>query len=132
MTKKPVDVRGEVLAADLRQMECQLRLDDDTLTTVPFRPEHANDVMSALRNHSARRLQVIGEGEFSDGKLLRIAEVRRLYLLPVAEKKRGAAHRPIEEIAAELGKEIPQEEWDSLPDDLIENMDHYLYGWPKK
>jgi hypothetical protein len=40
--------------------------------------------------------------------------------------------RPIEELLSELAKEIPQEEWDKLPEDLNENLDHYLYGVPKK
>ena len=40
--------------------------------------------------------------------------------------------RPIEEVIGELAAEVPQEEWDNLPDDLIENHDHYLYGTPKR
>jgi hypothetical protein len=31
-----------------------------------------------------------------------------------------------------LVKEIPQEEWDKLPDDLNDDLDHYLYGTPKQ
>ena len=40
--------------------------------------------------------------------------------------------RPIEELLRDLAKEIPQEEWDKLPEDLNDNLDHYLYGGPKK
>lgn len=40
--------------------------------------------------------------------------------------------RPIEELLSDLAKEIPQEEWDKLPKDLNDNLDHYLYGVPKK
>jgi hypothetical protein len=40
--------------------------------------------------------------------------------------------RPIEEVLRDIAKEIPQEEWDKLPEDLNENLDHYLYGVPKK
>lgn len=29
-------------------------------------------------------------------------------------------------------EEIPQEEWDKLPTDGSINVDHYLYGHPKK
>ena len=49
----------------------------------------------------------------------------------MADKEKEVA-RPIEELLSELAKEIPQEEWDRLPDDLNENLDHYLYGGPKK
>jgi hypothetical protein len=40
--------------------------------------------------------------------------------------------RPIEEIIAELAAQVPQAEWDRLPDDLTDNLDHYLYGTPKR
>jgi hypothetical protein len=49
----------------------------------------------------------------------------------MADKEEEVA-RPIEEVLRELAKEIPQEEWDKLPEDLNENLDHYLYGVPKK
>ena len=29
-------------------------------------------------------------------------------------------------------KEIPEEEWDEVPTDASINLDHYLYGVPKK
>lgn len=38
----------------------------------------------------------------------------------------------IEDILDRLGKQVPKEEWDALPQDLLENLDHYLYGSPKK
>lgn len=40
--------------------------------------------------------------------------------------------RPIWEVVADLGKTIPDEEWEKLPRDLSINIDHYLYGAPKK
>ncbi len=40
--------------------------------------------------------------------------------------------RPIEQVLEELAKEVPPEEWDKLPDDLNNNLDHYIYGTPKK
>jgi hypothetical protein len=44
----------------------------------------------------------------------------------------NSAARPIEEIAAQLAAEVPAEEWDRLPADLTDNLDHYLYGTPKR
>jgi hypothetical protein len=38
----------------------------------------------------------------------------------------------IEDLLRGLVKEIPQEEWDKLPDDLNDDLDHYLYGTPKQ
>lgn len=38
----------------------------------------------------------------------------------------------IEDQIAEIMKDVPQEDLNMLPDDLIDNLDHYLYGHPKK
>lgn len=48
-----------------------------------------------------------------------------------ATRKRVAAP-PIEQIAAERAARIPDEEWDRLPADLLQQLDHYLYGIPKR
>jgi hypothetical protein len=37
----------------------------------------------------------------------------------------------IEEKIAAIMIDVPQEEWDRLPADLTDNLDHYLYGTPK-
>lgn len=38
----------------------------------------------------------------------------------------------IEEILQELAAGIPREEWDRLPADLTDHLDHYLYGTPRR
>jgi hypothetical protein len=38
----------------------------------------------------------------------------------------------LDKIVEELHKDIPDEAWDTVPDDLSYNHDHYLYGAPKK
>jgi len=126
-----VDVTGEVLEADVRQGRFQIWLDDGTGVTVTFSPEQEGEVTGALRDHRTRRLRVVGRGEFSaEGRLLRIADVEELQLQPVGEVPYDATARPIEEVLAELAGEIPQEDWDRLPPDLTDNLDHYLYGTP--
>lgn len=40
--------------------------------------------------------------------------------------------KAIEDVLEELAREIPQEEWDKLPNDLNDNLDHYLYGVPRQ
>ena len=42
------------------------------------------------------------------------------------------AHKPIWEVAAELRKSIPAEEWAKLPVDGAAQHDHYIYGTPKR
>lgn len=40
--------------------------------------------------------------------------------------------RPIWEIVAEIGAQIPDEEWAKVPSDASINYKHYLYGAPRK
>ena len=48
--------------------------------------------------------------------------------LPPAAAGRNAIFARIEEAV----KQIPTEAWDEVPADGSENLDHYLYGAPKK
>jgi len=41
-------------------------------------------------------------------------------------------YKPIWEVAAEIRRGIPAEEWAKLPTDGAEQLDHYLYGSPKR
>lgn len=38
----------------------------------------------------------------------------------------------IEEIAAQRADRVPDEEWNHLPADFLHQLDHYLYGLPKR
>ena len=63
-----------------------------------------------------------------DGRLTKVNELK----LITNDRSYDQSARPIEELLNELAKEVPQEEWDNLPNDLNANLDHYLYGVPKK
>lgn len=39
--------------------------------------------------------------------------------------------RSIEDEIAAIVADVPAEEWHGLPDDLLDHLDHYLYGAPK-
>jgi len=39
---------------------------------------------------------------------------------------------PLEQVLRVMPKDVPAEEWDSLPADLTDDMDHYLYGTPER
>ena len=47
-------------------------------------------------------------------------------------KRAPKAKRTIWDEIIELGKQIPPEEAARHPVDGAENLDHYLYGWPKR
>jgi len=38
----------------------------------------------------------------------------------------------IEDRLASLAAHVPQSEWDRLPKDLSDNLDHHIYGTPKE
>jgi predicted DNA-binding antitoxin AbrB/MazE fold protein len=40
--------------------------------------------------------------------------------------------RTIEEELMRIAAQVPKEEWDRLPQDLTDNLDHHLYGTEKK
>jgi Arc/MetJ-type ribon-helix-helix transcriptional regulator len=40
--------------------------------------------------------------------------------------------KPLWQRAAELRQSIPAEEWDKLPTDGARQLDHYIYGSPKR
>lgn len=127
------DVTGKVLEADVRQERFQVWLDDKTWVTVSFSPGQEEQVIQALRDHRTLRLQVIGRGEFSpSGEPSRITHVEELRLLPIGEMPYDPAARPIEDVLAELAGEVPEEDWNRLPPDLTDNLDHYLYGTPRR
>lgn len=45
----------------------------------------------------------------------------------------GSSHKPsITEKLLAMAAEMPEEERAKMPDDLVEQHNHYLYGWPKK
>ena len=48
--------------------------------------------------------------------------------MPVLADTPETDTRPIWEIIAELGEQIPREEWDNVPHDGSKNYKHYLYG----
>lgn len=39
---------------------------------------------------------------------------------------------PIWEVIEEIGKQVPEEDWDAVPSDLSKNLKHYLHGFPKE
>jgi Arc/MetJ-type ribon-helix-helix transcriptional regulator len=49
-----------------------------------------------------------------------------------APADKSSKRKPLWERAAELRKSIPEEEWAKLPVDGAEQLDHYIYGSPKR
>jgi hypothetical protein len=130
--KDRVEISGEVFEADVKKGRFQLWSGEDTAVTVVFTPKQEDRVTTALKEHQTARMFVKGSGEYSpQGKLLRVLQVDELRIT-TTELHYDQSARQIEDMLEELACEIPQEEWDRLPDDLNDNLDHYLYGVPKQ
>jgi Arc/MetJ-type ribon-helix-helix transcriptional regulator len=65
-------------------------------------------------------------------RLLRDIAQERATPTPARQPDAAQARKPIWEVAAELRKSVPVEEWDKLPVDGAEQHDHYIYGTPKR
>ena len=133
MAGQRVEVTGEVLEADVKQRKFQLWIDGQTHVLVMFSDPQEVDVTTALRDHKSVRVRVKGQAEMSpQGKLLRVTEIEELVLGPVGEAPYDHSAPPIEEVLAGLARGVPEAEWDKLPSDLTDNLDHYIYGKPKR
>ncbi len=127
-----VDVTGEVLEADVRQKRFQLWTNEKTSVQVSFTDEQEGEVTTALKEHRAVRVHVKGRGGFSpQGVLQRIGTVDQLTLIPCGQIPFDPDAPSIEAELIELARAIPDEEWDNLPADLMDDLDHYLYGTPE-
>jgi hypothetical protein len=58
----------------------------------------------------------------------------RLIVLPEepAELPAGEDSDSLEAKLAEIVAQVPEEEWTKLPSDLGDQLDHYIYGTPKR
>ena len=130
-TEADVEVLGRVLQVNIPAGTFELWPDGETKITVVFPPELERRVIGAMTYRNFARLQVQGRGEFADGRLKRIAKIHQTKTV-LDRPEKPPDYRPIEEKIRDIFKDTPDEEWAKLPKDLIENLDHYLYGTPKK
>ena len=77
----------------------------------------------------------------ADRRAAKLSAARRREIARKAALTRQAGKKPaalgasvpsVEDIAADLTRDIPREVWNRLPADLIDQLDHYLYGWPRR
>ncbi|MCI0562893.1 MAG: hypothetical protein MN733_30805 [Nitrososphaera sp.] len=131
--EEPTEVTGTILEVDVRQGRFQVWMNEKAFATVNFKEEQEDIVINALKDRRRCKVRLRGRGEFSSaGKLLRINEITDICINPIEEPQASLYARPIEDMLSEVAREIPVEEWEKLPADLSDNIDHYLYGWPKK
>jgi hypothetical protein len=127
------DVTGEMLEADVRQLRFPLWLDDRRAVAVAFNPDQEETVTTALRDHRSLRMRVVGRGQYApSGQLQRIEQVESLEIVSVEPEVYDETAPSIEDQLASLAAEVDVQDWQQLPDDLTDDLDHYLYGTPRE
>lgn len=79
---------------------------------------------------------LIVEGAWKDvaeiGKQYADRRMRLIVWPPIEETHHALTAPSIEEEIAAIWSDVTEEQWTSLPPDLSEQIDHYVYGTPKK
>ncbi len=104
----------------------ELALDDGRRIEAGFQAEHEPVVLQALCEHSTARLQLRGEGQFTQsGELSGIERVDSAEVHPIRED-------PAWERIRRRVRAIPPAEAALLPTDGADEHDHYIYGTPRQ
>jgi hypothetical protein len=128
-----VEVTGEVIEADVRQLRFQVWTKEGRNVPVLFDVSQEEMVTTALKEHRKVRITVRGRGRFTaDGVIVRCEKIDHLRIHPVNEEQFDSRARSIEDELWEIASQVPEEEWERVPADLTDNLDHYLYGTPKE
>ena len=100
--------------------------------TIHLPPSLENPILAAV--HSGRYATLEDAMTEAAAMLVQRLELEQAAAKPPATNQAEAApaYKPIWEVAAEIRKSIPAEEWAKLPKDGAEQLDHYLYGSPKR
>jgi Arc/MetJ-type ribon-helix-helix transcriptional regulator len=104
--------------------------------TIHLPPDIESSIQAAVHNgHFASVDDAMAEAACLLLQRLKQEQTRQNAAPASAPTDRPAAspnRKPLWERAAELRKSIPEEEWAKLPADGAEQLDHYIYGSPKR
>lgn len=123
-----VELEGEVRAADLDGRRFVVRYGSDQKVDGVFADEMEEDIITALRQHKSCRLWVSGKGLFSrDGALKRILAISDWAMHDSDQGCFDPSVRPIWEVLGELGAQVPDEDWATVPHSSSSIIDEHLY-----
>ena len=75
--------------------------------------------------------EAVRNGQFSSPDDM-ITELIREFTQRTRQPTSAEAGKPIWQVFQEISASVPDEVWDTLPTDLAEQHDHYIYGTPKR
>lgn len=128
-----VEVKAEVTMVNVANQKLQLKLDDGRNISASFKIDQEKLVTEALMQHQTIRLEISGEAIFTlEGELDAIIDIHSLNIIPLQTSDTSTSKKPIWASFQEILNDVPNEMLDKLPSDSASELDHYLYGKPKK
>ena len=130
-----IEMTGEVQTTDLKkEIGRSFKLLLENGETIPGVFIHKQEA-TVTENLQGPQVQIWFEGmeEFDPSEQLpSILNIDRLETRKPGERPFDPTEPSIWEKIAKIRESIPKEAWDDVPTDLASNLDHYLYGAPKK
>ncbi len=83
--------------------------------------------MNTIQDHSALPTEP-GEAKLEDGRDIENSKVNGVEGAEDGDLSFRQQGRTLEEILIERGRQVPREEWERLPADLIDRLDFYTSG----
>ena len=93
-----------------------------------------------ITNPDVARLieEQLNTGRYTSADEVLLAGLKLLQQRENDKSENGTRATPTDEsddlavIFAEIAKDVPDSEWEKFPADFSQNIDHYLYGTPKR
>lgn len=128
-----VSITAIVTMANIRNHKMELALEDGKHITANFKEDQEKFVLEALMEHRHLRLEVEGDGVFSqDGELEAISNIHTIKSITPLVEASSLAQESIWDAFQQVLNNVPKEVLDTLPSDSASEIDHYLYGTQKK
>ena len=124
-----VDLIGRVLAADVHRRTFQIWLGQTEHVNADFSSNQESIITSALHDHEVVQLHIRGSGRYQmTGELLHIDRVDQIDLLDPDNTTFDPSEPSLSEMVERAFANVPDEVWESLPQDLAERHDDYFSG----
>lgn len=128
-----LEVIGHVLQADVRQRRFKVWEDEEISVSASFTEDQEDIVTTALKDHRAVRIRVRGKADISpEGRPIRFTDIEDIEILTSEGNLFDSSATAIEDEITRIWGDMPDSEWEKLPTDLSDDLDHYLYGTPKR
>ena len=126
--EEEIDLRGTVVALDLKTKKFKLESKYHGIVVLEFNDDQVQTVIDALVHRNSIEIQVKGLGIFDmKGILTKFTNIETFEAVETSGVQRPSAPERVDKIIEEVFKDVPDGEWDKLPNDLTDRIDDYIY-----